>query len=368
VDIVLPGSATVAVRRTRILGVDDVKSPVIACRRAAERLLWWLIGAYLLVALVAILVALLRFLRACLGQRPRPPGPAKAGVIPQFAFREADPLIYSQVWLQKQGLAVTWQNPDIHLELSSAPGFPVDTSLLSPDTVYRVFARIWNGSIDGAAADVEVRLSYLDFGIGGVPVPIGFDKVDVPVKGATGSPAVARVDWRTPLLPGHYCLQALIVWPYDSNPDNNLGQHNVDVKPLNSPTARFTVPVRNTLRRAATVALTVDGYELPARPVCPPPGRGSPGPEPETRDARERARQSRAEHDPLAHPVPVGWQVSFDGADDGRQVRLGPGEARDVQITVTAPAGFVGRQAINVNGFHGTDLIGGVTLIAEGVA
>jgi hypothetical protein len=357
--ILLPGSATVAGAGGRDHGESMlVGSPVIACRRAAERLLWWLIGGYLLVALIAILVALLRFLRACLGQRPRPPGPATAGVIPQFAFREADPLIYSQVWLQKQGLAVTWQNPDIHLELDSAPGLAVDTSALSPDTVYRVFARIWNGSTDGAAADVEVRLSYLDFGIGGVSVPIDFDKVDVPVKGAAGSPAVARVDWRTPPLPGHYCLQALIVWPYDSNPDNNLGQHNVDVKALNSPTARFTVPVRNTVRRAATIALTVDGYELPARAVCPP----------ETPDAQERARRARAEHDPQAHPVPGGWQVSFEGADDGRQVRLRAGETRDVHITVTAPDGFVGRQAINVNGFDGAHLIGGVTLIAEGAA
>jgi hypothetical protein len=100
--------------------------------------------------------------------------------------------------------------------------------------------------------------------------PIDFTTVDVPVKGASGSPAVAQIDWRTPPLAGHYCLQARIVWPFDANPDNNLGQHNVDVKALNSPTAQFTVPVRNTLQRAATIRLVVDGYELPRRPLCPP--------------------------------------------------------------------------------------------------
>ncbi|MFD9663464.1 hypothetical protein ACFWAY_17845 [Rhodococcus sp. NPDC059968] len=333
----------------------------------AERILWMLVGGYLFVASIILLLALVRFLRACIGQRTeRSPtgkrrdgsvtGSAPAAIIPEFAFREADPLIYSQFWLRKQGLAVTWHNPDIHLELASAPGVAVDASALSPDTEYRVFARIWNRSTDGPAADVEVRLSYIDFGIGGVSVPIDFDKVDVPVKGAAGSPGVAKVDWRTPPRPGHYCLQVLIVWPYDANPDNNLGQHNVDVKPLNSPTARFIVPVRNTLRRDASIRLVADGYDLPPRRLCPP----------ETPDAEERARRARAEHDPLAHPVPAGWRVDFD--IDDQQIRLVAGETVDVQVTVTAPDGFVGRQAINVNGFEGGHLIGGVTLIAEGVA
>lgn len=334
----------------------------------AERILWMLVGGYLLVAVVVLFLTLVRFLCACVRGRPARSrrvnrsdgsvtGSAPSGVIPEFAFREADPLIYSQFWLRKQGLAVTWRNPDIHLELAAAPGVAVDASALSPDTEYRVFARIWNGSTDGPAADVEVRLSYLDFGIGGVSVPIGVDKVDVPVKGAAGSPGVAKVDWRTPPRPGHYCLQALIVWPFDANPDNNLGQHNVDVKSLNSPTARFTVPVRNTLRRAATIRLAVDGYELPPRRLCPP----------ETPNAEERDRRARAEHEPLAHPVPAGWRVSFGGVDD-QQLRLGAGEANDVEVTVTSPDGFVGRQAINVNGFESRHLIGGVTLIAEGVA
>jgi hypothetical protein len=146
------------------------------CGRPIERILWCCAGGYLLVAGILLLVALLRFLRSCIrGRTPRPPGKrtngsvtgsAPAGIIPEFAFREADPLLYSQFWLQKQGLAVTWQNPDFRLELASAPGVPVEPSTLSPNTKYRVFVRIWNGSVDGPAADVEVHLSYLDFGIG----------------------------------------------------------------------------------------------------------------------------------------------------------------------------------------------------------
>ncbi|MGY1896365.1 hypothetical protein [Nocardia gipuzkoensis] len=332
-----------------------------------ERVLWWLAGVYLLVAGILILLALVKFLRACLvGRTPRPSGKRSEGsvtgsvpaaVVPEFALREADPLIYSQRWLQQQGLAVTWHNPDIHLELASEPGVAVDTSALSPNTMYRVFARIWNGSTDGPAANVEVQFSYLDFGIGGVAIPIDSDTVDVPVKGAAGLPAIAEVDWRTPPQPGHYCLQAQIVWPFDANPDNNLGQHNVDVKALNSPVARFTVPVRNILRRDATIRLVVDGYELPRRRLCPP----------ETPDAEEQARRARAEHEPRAHPVPAHWRVSFDGIDNAeQQLRLAAGETREVQVTVTAPDEFVGRQAINIHGFEGRHLIGGVTLIAEG--
>jgi hypothetical protein len=44
---------------------------------------------------------------------------------------------------------------------------------------------------------------------------------------------------------------------------------------------------------------------------------------------------------------------------------LGPEGERLVTVKVTAPDGFVGRQAINVNAFDGNDLVGGVTLYAE---
>jgi hypothetical protein len=328
------------------------------CRRIVGRLLWWLLGIYLLAALVTLLLALLRLLRACLGRRPWPATPATEGVVPEFAFREADPLIYSQAWLLQQGLAVTWQNPDIHLELASAPGAPVDPFGLQPDTVYRVHAHIWNGSSTGPAGDVEVHVSYLDFGIGGSSVPIAVDRVDVPVKGAVGSPAIARVDWRTPATPGHYCLQANIVWPFDAVPGNNLGQHNVDVRPLNSPTARFTVPVRNTARHNATIRLGVDGYTVPPTDPCPE----------EPVDPEERERRARARHDPRRHPVPEGWDVTFEGVEEGMQLSLRPGETRDLRVTLNAPDGFVGQQAINVHGFEGAHLIGGVTLIAEGEA
>src|SRR5258706_185950 len=36
-------------------------------------------------------------------------------VIPPFIYKRPDPLIYSQTYLLAQGLAVTWDNPDIQL-------------------------------------------------------------------------------------------------------------------------------------------------------------------------------------------------------------------------------------------------------------
>jgi len=62
------------------------------------------------------------------------------------------------------------------------------------------------------------------------------------------------------------------------------------------------------------------------------------------------------------HPVPAGWKVEFQPGD---VIVLGPEEEQVVTVTVTAPVGFVGRQAINVNTFDGDDLVGGVTLYAE---
>src|SRR5205809_3325151 len=87
-----------------------------------------------------------------------------------IAFKRPDPLIYSQPYLMSQGLAVTWDNPDIHLELGGAT---VPSSSLDPDTEYEVVARIWNGSTQAPAVSLPIRFSYLSFGIGATSTPIG---------------------------------------------------------------------------------------------------------------------------------------------------------------------------------------------------
>jgi hypothetical protein len=314
---------------------------------------------YILISIGAFLLALVRLLRACLDGWRRPARPVDHQPIPDWAFRAPDPLIYSQQWLQAHGLAYTWDNPDIRLELPTSPGVPVDSHALSPDTIYRLRARIWNGSPTAPVANLPVEMSYLDFGIGGVAVAIGSTTVDLPVKGGVGSPVIAEVDWRTPKTPGHYCIQVRLVWPHDADPGNNLGQHNIDVKPLNSPRAAFTVPVRNTGRQPMRIRLAVDAYELPMLRPCPPEERA----QDEEATARRR-RRVQADHGADNHPVPEGWTVEVDTDDEG--LPLEPGASKDVSVVVTSPDGFEGRKAFNVKGLAGRTLVGGVTLVVTG--
>jgi hypothetical protein len=298
---------------------------------------------------VWLLRSLLRLCRAAKLDRRR-----GDRTIPAWAYRQPDPLIYSQQYLQSQGFAVTWDNPDIHLEAAADPGVAVDAHVLSPSTDYLVVAQVWNGSTSAPVVDLPVRVSYLEFGIGTVRHDVGETTVDLPVKGATGSPAVARVPWRTPNDPGHYCLQVELVWVDDANPANNLGQHNTDVRALNSPRATFTFPLRNPGPHARLLRLETDGYRLPPPLPCPPEGRAEP-------DLQGKAL---TRHRRESWPVPYGWRVLLEPDE----ARLAPGEQATVTVDVTSPDGFSGRQVVNVHAVDGEELVGGVTLYAEGSA
>ncbi len=175
--------------------------------------------------------------------------------VPAAVYRRPDPMIYSQAHLMAQGIAVTWDNPDIHLEQQGAV---VASHALEAATEYEVVARVWNGSTNAPAVGLPVRFSFLEWGIGTVPIAIATDEVDLAVKGAPGAPAFARVPWTTPAAAGHYCLMVDLLWPDDANPDNNLGQENTIVKPLNSPRASFVVPVRNAATQRRALSLDVD--------------------------------------------------------------------------------------------------------------
>ncbi|MDQ3898101.1 MAG: hypothetical protein M3326_12825 [Actinomycetota bacterium] len=287
-----------------------------------------------------LLRSLCRLCRVACRERGR----GRDGRIPAWAVRQPDPLIYSQQYLMAKGLGVTWDNPDIHVERAGQPGVVVDSHTLAPATDYVVVAHVWNGSTQAPVADLPVAVSYLDFGAGTTRHEVGATTVNLPVKGAPGLPGVARVPWRTPPAPGHYCLQVELQWPDDAEPGNNLGQHNTDVRALNSPRATFTFALRNPGRRRATLVLRADGYAIPELPPCPPEG-GHP-----------------RRHDADAWPVPDGWRVVVHPEEVG----LDPGAQTEVTVDVTAPDGFVGRQAVNVNAFDGRTLVGGVTLYAEG--
>jgi hypothetical protein len=292
--------------------------------------------------------------------------PKRCGGIPPDVYRRPDPIIYSQRYLLEQGLAVTWDNPDIQLFRN---GVPVSSSSLDAGTQYEIRAQIWNNSTDAPAVGLGVDFFFHDFGVGIAPITIGSDTITLPVKGAPGHPATARSTWTTPTTPGHYCIKVQLNWPDDANLKNNLGQENTNVGAASSP-AVFRFPVRNdaTVRRA--LRLTADAYAIPEPMDCedrPRKKRTDRG-HPELVLAKafipalERDADwtlARLRHGPGAHAVPPGWSVVLEPD----VLDLGPGETRHVEVSVTPPEGYVGQQGINVNALHGADLVGGVTLV-----
>src|SRR6516165_3413560 len=76
--------------------------------------------------------------------------------VPPHLHAKPDPMIYSQQYLLSQGLAVTWQNPDVTI---LEGGVVVDPDSLVPGTTYEVVARIWNTSANAPAIQMPVRFS-----------------------------------------------------------------------------------------------------------------------------------------------------------------------------------------------------------------
>jgi hypothetical protein len=340
-------------------------------------LLFWLLIALLLFVLLLWLLArrgipciLCDFLGPYKPEFGSERAPPKRGSIriPSDVYKRPDPLIYAQYFLMSQGLAVTWDNPDIWLESvdpadSSKPsGAVVPSHKLTQNTDYFVIAQVWNGSVEAPAIDLPVFFSFLTFGIGTTSTFIGMTKVDLPAKGQPGCPAFAITKWRTPAAPGHYCLQTYLAWPDDAQPGNNLGQENTDVKALNSPRAVFSFPVRNDSGVRRAIALAVDTYRLPARPACVPSETRGLRPALTNEEIARQRRIARADHDRSKFPVPPGWTVKTLPAE----LVLGPGEQQTVTFDVLAPDGFKGEQSFNVGAFVGDRLVGGVTLTVTG--
>ena len=289
----------------------------------------------------------------------------RCAVVPPVVYRRADPLLYSQAYLMEQGLAVTWNNPDIQLFEN---GVPVSSSTLKPGTTYEIDAQIWNNSLDAPAVGMPVEFEFQSFGVGATLTPIGTQVVDLPVKGAPGHPAHVRQTWVTPNV-GHYCLKVRLVWADDANPKNNIGQENTNVVAATSP-AVFTFPVRNDDTIRKQIRMAADAYQIPRKLDCDDkPGkdrsdrahpkhrnRGTFIP-PSEKDADWTL--ARVRHDPAAFPIPLGWTVVIDP----QAFVLGAGNAQNVTVSITPPADFRGEKPFNVNAFYGDELLGGVTLI-----
>lgn len=263
-------------------------------------------------------------------------------------YHRPDPMIYSQDYLMKQGLAVTWDNPDIQLYLN---GVPVSSHALQPSTKYEIRARCWNASYDAPVVGMPVGFSFLDFGAGAVSHYIGHTLVSLGVIGGSDNPNYASVVWTTPAGAGHYCLQANLEWNDDSNPGNNLGQENTNVVEAHSP-AVFDFKVRNNDRREHRFRIEADVYTIPRVMDC--------------EDARKlgtrKKEMIRERHSRKNYPVPPGWIIQYDAAT----FDLAPANERMVNVTVKPPDNFSGKQPINFNVFDERHVLtGGVTVVVQ---
>ena len=193
--------------------------------------------------------------------------PKPCHTYPSDLWVRPDVYIYSQKWLLSQGIAVTWNNPDIQLREG---GVVVDSYHLKPNTEYDLVANIHNRSISSPAIGVRVFFSLRSFGIGGSFTNIGETTVDVSVLGGTLNPAVAQIKWVSPPTAGHYCINVRIESPDDINLDDNEGQENTNVIEATPGDPNLKIPVHNETDNEQKIFLKIDTYNLPEKPL--PPG------------------------------------------------------------------------------------------------
>ena len=287
--------------------------------------------------------------------------------IPMSEYKRPDPLLYSQTFLMQQGLAVTWDNPDIQLY---DKGVPVSSYNLLADHDYDVVVRVWNNSYAAPAANLPVYLSYLDFGVGTTPIHVGKDYIDLGVKGSSQCPAFSKFTWHTPKTSGHYCLRALLDWPDDENPDNNLGQENANVGLMQSP-AKFKFTINNAASVDRRYQLEADMYRLPPRSPCPPemlPARGAVPRTTRLKESRQRWAKALATQGYGKFPVTSEWKVTIDPSS----FSLAANQEIVVNVAIEhIPDTFEGQQAFNINAFASSPhqdraFVGGVTLLVQG--
>lgn len=340
--------------------------------RFVIRILWGFLVGWLIDFLRALVAWLRKLLLYCRSRDKGPREPHHRCIpIPPEIYQRPDPYLYSQQYLTSLGIAVTWDNPDIWLERA---GVAVDSYSLDPDTDYTVVIQVWNGSFVAPAPGLKVEMVARTFGVGGGVTPVGTTLVDLPVRGAPGHPAIARIPWHTPDS-GHHCLEATLVWPDDANALNNVGQENTDIRQAQpGHKATFAFPVSNPRHEPASLRLLLSGYELPAAPIertGKPLARIYSTAQPRLRSF---SRPGRATNEAVDRVIAVNPINGFP-ADDAwlptlseGELRLAPGEARVVEAVFTVPptAARGDRKPFTLRAVDGRgESIGGVTLVVE---
>lgn len=155
---------------------------------------------------------------------------------PGHILHKPDPCIYDQFLLMALKQPVTWDNPDVRIFLN---GVEQNTYNLVTGTTYTVEITVHNSSRLKPADGTSVDVGWIEFGAGGqTRTGIATLSADVPVWPGT---AVVTTDWRTPDVPGHYCIEVLLSHPNDGNPANNRGWNNTQVYAAHSQVNR---PIR----------------------------------------------------------------------------------------------------------------------------
>jgi hypothetical protein len=149
---------------------------------------------------------------------------------------------------------------------------------------------------------------------------------------------------------GHYCLQVKLDWVDDSNPDNNLGQNNLDVAAAHSP-AHFTFQLRNAFTETRRYTFKVDIYSPLPVPDC--------GAVILSKDSRSaRIKDVVAHYSSMNFAPASGWDVAITPSE----LSLDPKQEQTIAVDITPPAGWAGQQPFNINAFADTKFAGGLTL------
>ncbi len=157
-------------------------------------------------------------------------------VIPGHIAHKPDPCIYSQFLLMKLDQPVTWDNPDVRILRGGVEQY---TYNLTAATDYDLEIIVHNASRDKPAIGTSVAVRWIEFGAGAqIRHPIATLMANVPVWPGT---AIVTTPWRTPDIPGHYCIEVELAHGDDGNPSNNLGWNNTQVHAAQSPVTR---PIR----------------------------------------------------------------------------------------------------------------------------
>ncbi|MCU0285120.1 MAG: hypothetical protein MUF15_01860 [Acidobacteria bacterium] len=196
--------------------------------------------------------------------------------LPEALIRRPDPCLYSQSLLMAQGLPVTWDNPDIWLARADQPGIvEPDSYHLLGNTDYIVSVQVHNASTD-LALGVKVRLNYRPWSFNSPNlVPVETDAMGNEVFRFTnimpmGASTVTFL-WHTPAVATgfqHYCIQASVSHPLDTNTANNVGQENTNVYSNNpghvepGELLNIEIPLYNIYRQTEQIRFIAHRYQV----------------------------------------------------------------------------------------------------------